>query len=337
MTARVSTGGQTDLLIQQIFDQRKNIENIRNQISSGVRVPTPSADPGNSGAIVAFQNTSLRIDRHKNRIASATGFLDQQESVLNSTHDVLVRAKEIATQAANGSQSPESRALLAKEVWQLRSQVVSLANTTYQGQYIYGGADYGTAPYTASTYTNPASATLDAHFRYVFNASGSAGATLTRNVQVSDTDSIKLNTAANTVFDNAIAGLERLGRALDGYRTGVTPAVTGLPDGTGTAYTFPTDYPEQTNDILQAMNVIQNATSNDITIERSDVGSRLARLDQVGTILDNLKTSTETNRSALQDTDTIAAASQFSLLQTGLQALLSSGAQINQLSLLNYL
>ena len=52
-----------------------------------------------------------------------------------------------------------------------------------------------------------------------------------------------------------------------------------------------------------AMDAIESANSNDITIERSDVGSRIARLDQVNGILDNLKTSTETNRAALQDTD----------------------------------
>lgn len=335
MTARVSTGGQTAFLIQQIFEQRKNIETVRNQISSGIRIPNPSDDPGSAGAIVSFQNTSLRIDRHKNRMANAQAFLEQQESVLNSAHDVLVRVKEIATQSANGSQSPESRSLLAKEVWQLRSQLVSLANTTYQGQYIYGGADYGNAPYTAQTYTVPASTTADAHYRYVFNASASPGATLTRTVQIGDTDTIRINTVASNVFSNAIGAVEKLGRALDGYTTGL--GSNGLPDGTGIADVFPADYAQQTGDILAAMDAIESANSNDITIERSDVGSRIARLDQVNGILDNLKTSTETNRAALQDTDTIAAASQFSLLQTGLQALLSSGAQINQLSLLNYL
>lgn len=143
-------------------------------------------------------------------------------------------------------------------------------------------------------------------------------------------------TPGNQVFSRAIAGLERLGRSLSGYRSGIN-ATTGLPDGTGTAYNLPTDFAEQTHDILAANDAIDYARTNDFINERSDIGSRIARLEQVTSILDNVKTSAESSRSALQDTDVFEATASFSNVETSLQALLASGARINNLTLLNYL
>jgi len=344
MPGRVTNLTSTDKLIQQIFDKKAALERVRNDIASGVRIPVASEDPGKSGTILNLQATVGRIDRHKERIAYAQGILEQQEATLSSADDIMVRAKEIATEGANESLSWQDRKLLADEVFQLRSQLVSLGNTTYQGRYIYGGGADGNPPFTKSTttggvttnttYTIPATVSDPAHDRYVYNADNEAGSLITRDVPITDDDSIRINTAGSTVFTNSIAALERLGRSLAGYRTGLT---AGLPDGTGTAYVQPTDYPEQTHDIQTAIDAIESARTSDIISERSSVGARINRLERVSDILDSLRASTETSRSALQDTDDFDAAATFSSLQTSLQALLASGAQINNLSLLNYI
>lgn len=336
MPGRVTNLTSTEKLIQQIFDKRQSLEKVRNDIASGVRIPVASEDPGKSGTILNLQATVGRIDRHAERIAYAQGILEHQEATLNSADDIMVRAQEIATQGANESLSWQDRRLLADEVFQLRAQMVSLGNSTYQGRYIYGAAADGNAPFTAPTYTVPATTTDPAHDRYVYNADAEVGAAITRNVQITDDDSIKINTPGDEVFSASIGALERLGRSLAGYRTGLD-VTTGLPDGTGTAYVQPTDYREQTHDIQTALDALDSARNNDIISERSSVGSRINRLERVSEILTSLRASTETSRSALQDTDTFDAAAIYSSLQTSLQALLASGAQINNLSLLNYI
>ncbi|MFN8389752.1 MAG: flagellar hook-associated protein FlgL [Bdellovibrionota bacterium] len=334
MGTRITNLQTTDVLINQIFNRRTDLETIRQQIASGTKVQVSSDDTGKAGTILNLQSIITRVDRHKERISLVTSQLEHQQSTLSTADSILVRAKELATQAANGSLSYQDRALLGDEVFQIRDQLVALANTKYQGRYVYGGNDDGTQPFTASTYTQSPTNTSDpAYSRYVYNTS--AGAQATRTVDISDDTSVKVNTPGDDIFQNSISALERLGRSLKGYRT--TLGGTGLPNGLGTAYTQPADFAEQTHDIITAMDALDSARTNDIIVEESDLGARLNRIDQVSSILDNLKTSTETSRASLQDTDIFEASAKFSNLQSSLQALLASGSQINSLSLLNYL
>src|SRR5262249_36928525 len=102
-------------------------------------------------------------------------------------------------------------------------------------------------------------------------------------------------------------------------------------------YTQPDDFAEQTNDILQAMDEVEASRQENLMVERSDIGSRVNRMEQVGQILDSLRINTESARSAIQDADVFESAANFSSLQTALEALLTSTAQINRLSLLDYI
>lgn len=337
MTIRPTQLRTTEIFVNQINDRRLDLEKVKQQISSGIEVNVASEANGKAGTLLSLQTTLSRIDKHLDRITFSTGLLDHQEAILEQTNNLLIRAQEIANQGANGLTSVEGRAILSQEVFQIRDQLVSLGNTTFQGRYIYGAADDNDSPFEESTYTVPASsANAGAAKRFVFNLSGEDGATTTRNVQVSDTDSVKIVTSGGEVFSSAIGAVEKLGRALVGYRT-TTDVGTGLPTGAGTAYTLPADYNEQSNDILVAMTALKNASNNDVIAERTSVGSRIARLEQVSEILNSLKETTESSRAQIQDTDIIEASAKFSNLQTSLEALLASGVQISNISLLNYL
>lgn len=341
MPTRVSTAQQTDNLISQMMLQTSQLQKVQQELSTGIRVANPGDDPTSASAISDLKNTLTRVDGHKQRITYAQGFLDSQDSALTTAESLMERAQEIATQAANETVSASERATMAAEVFHIRDELVALANTKYQGTYVWGGAADATAPVTSSTYTNPAAATDPAKTLSVFVAG--TGTQTTRSVAISDDNSVELNTPADDVFLNSIVSVETLGRAMAGYRTTVAASVNpnldgkNVPTGAGTAYTFPTDYSEQTTAIQAALDNIQSARSTDIEEERANIGARMNLLDRTNTLLDNLKSSTENSRSALQDADPFAAASQFASLQTSLQALLASGAQINNLSLLDYI
>ena len=332
MTARVTNLQVTNTLIGQMFDQRMNIETIRNQLASGTEVDHASDNTGASGTILNLQGLMGRIDRHQERIAASTSLLQTQDTTLTTASDLMIRAKEIATQGANESLSANDRRLLADEVFQIRDQMVSLANTTYLGRYIYGGTLDNTQPFVLDTeYTNNAGTGTDTADRYSY-----VGNTSTRTVDISDSEQIQVVTPGSDVFAKSIGALEGLGRSLSGYRTTVD-GTTGLPDGTGAAYTQPTDFHLQTMDLQGLLNTIDTARTTNLIPERSKVGARLNRLDETGQALANIKTGADASRAAVQDTDTFEAASRYTSLQVSLQALLASGSQINSLSLLNYL
>lgn len=306
--------GQQLLQFQfQIGQTRNQLSLYTDQLSSGLRVKEPGDDFGNASSISQLSQTSARVEEHLNRLESARGHLTFQDGIISSASDLVIRLKEVATQAANETLGTEVRAQMAEEVFQIRDALVGLANSQYQGRYIFGGADDDDPPYDAATYTNPS--TGSASQRYVFDAE--SGTSTTRNVQITDDFSMRLNSVGNTIFDNAIQASERLGRALSGYQT--LPA-SGAPTGAGAAYTFPTDYSLQTTDIQSTITLMDTARRVDLSNERTSIAGRLTRLDTAESILESLRTSVAETTSKLQAADTAEAASLLTDAQTRYQA-----------------
>lgn len=334
MAARISTSSITDSFIRQLYQQRIDLQNVQNELTTGQKVIKPSDAPGVAGTVANFQLLEQRIEGHKNRMSYATAFLSHQDQVLSSVQGVLQRAKEVATQGVNETYSAVQREQISAEIFQLRDQLASLINTTFQGKYVYGGSDDDDPPFDASNYTEAPIVTTDpAYTRYVFD--NETGTAVTRDVDISDDTSITVNTSAGALFNRAMGALERLGRSLAGYRT--TVDVNGVPTGLGLAYTQPTDFNQQTQDISAAMDAIQTALEQDIIPEQTSIGARLNRIDTVGQVLDSLKYQSETHRSKIQDADIFESSARFSQLQTALQALMTTGARVNNLSLLDFL
>lgn len=345
MTLRISTNQAISSFIDQMYKQRSQLADVQNEISTGVKVSKPSDDPANAGTIAEYQSTLVKIQRHQERISQGTGLLQVQESALQEANNLLVRAKELASQAANETLSSEQRAQMSVEVFGIRDALVSLANTRYQTAYIWGGTDTDDPPFGRSvplTYPDPnlTDPTNPAGIRYDYDGVN----TVTPNsIRVNDSTTVPVQTNGDVVWLNALAGVERLGRALAGYdttpvadTTTPTPA-TFIPDGGGLALTLPAQYDAQTSLIIGAMDIIDYARTNDIIREQTSLGSRINNLEQADTVLTTIKSEIDQSRSTLQDTDVAEAAARFSNLQLALQGLYASGTQINRLTLLDFL
>ena len=311
---------------------RNTISKLNDDISSGIHVRNPG-DTNVAGTVSLMQQNLQKVEGYNNNIGIAKGYLNFQEDVLDQSSELLVRAKEIATQASNETLSVENRSQLAAEVMQIRDHMVSLANSNYQGKFVYGGTDDDDPPYDSTTYTAPATG-LEAQ-RYIYDTDlGSTGAGAVKTVHLTDNLTLTLNTPGNQVFDNAIQGLERLGRSLNGYAT--TPA-TGAPDGGGAAYSMPTDYATQTADIKSALDTLDKARNNDIMPERISVAGRLRRIDTAQSLLDITKVTSQEALDTLQNTDIYSAATELTQAQTALQASLTVSTKVLQMSILDYI
>ena len=307
---------------------RENVNRYSQEVSTGVAVNTPG-DTNVAGTISLYKETLDKVDGFRKRIESVKSALTFQDDVMNQMNEILIRAKEVASQAANETNTPAVRSQMAAEIFQLRDQMAQLANSKYQGKYIYGGADDDDPPYDAQTYTNPSIA--PANQRYTFDAE--AGTSITRNANITDSLSVRVNTPGNQLFSSSLQALERLGRALEGYET--LPA-GGAPDGTGAAYTFPADFTRQTDAIQDSITLIDSARENDIMPERVDLGGRLRRLDGASAILDVSEQSAQDTLSKLQDADPTFSISALTQAQTALQASLSVTARVLNVSILDY-
>ena len=319
-------------MLSQIRANKGRVDKYSRQISSGIRNSKPAESPLPS-RVVDLQGTLDRTEGHVTRIENARSSLAFQENVLQNAENILIRAKEIATQMANEVHSADSRASSAREVWGLRNQMVSLANSKFQGRFVFGGIDDDDPPFDGETTTYTDFGTTDSQQRYLFDnydAPPTLASPPNRQTQITDNLSIRTSTAGDQVFSDVIASLEKLGRGLEGYRTDIA--------GTDFAeFTQPDEYSLQTDVIRETIDELETARSNNLQPERSSLGERQRQLDSARSILDLVRNSSQTYLSELQDTDITEAATNLSLAQTALEASYNVTNRLLNISILDFL
>jgi flagellar hook-associated protein 3 FlgL len=326
---RVSENQNVRMLVTNALENKRRLNDLSNQLTTGLKVNKPS-DSVDAGSIARYQTVIDKVDSYKTTIAQAKSFLEFQDNVIAQSTEIITRAKEIAQQGANETLSADSRAQLAEEVFQLRDQLANLANSTYQGRYVYGGSDDDDPPYDSASYANPATGL--ASTRYTFDAE--AGVGISKSVHVTDEISVSLNTKADKVFGTSLEALERLSRSLAGYQT--EPLPSGAPDGGGAAYTFPDEYHLQTEHIREAIDLLNKARDKELIPERVSLGGRLRRLETGEALLELTKNSAKEVLSRLQDADETETAANLQQAQTALQASYSVTAKVLRMTILDY-
>ncbi len=135
---------------QSLAALRARAEGLQNSISTGQKLTRGSDNPVAAARlrVLARADSSAAIDT--DLANSATADLTQTDQTLSSFGSAIIRIRELAVQAANGTLSPAQRAGIGTEIAQIRDQLVQLANTPdSQGHALLGGEGTGAA-YTLS-------------------------------------------------------------------------------------------------------------------------------------------------------------------------------------------
>lgn len=178
------------------------------QIATGRRIQRPSDDPVGSAQALDLRQSIASLDQYARNANIAENRLRLEEDVLATAGDVIQRVRELSLQAANATQTDETRATIAVELRQRLDELLSLANTRdAEGEYIFSGFQTSTAPFARSG------------GRYVYNGdSGQRLVSLSDSRQIAESD----------------PGVDVFGRVREGNgRFSVAPAAGNA--GTGVA------------------------------------------------------------------------------------------------------
>jgi flagellar hook-associated protein 3 FlgL len=217
---------------------------------------------------------------------------------MNSASQLLTSAISLGTQGATGTLSDANRQSIAAQVAGLQQQLLSLANTSYQGTFIFSGTDVTTQPFTADP-SAPSGVTYN-------------GNSAVTTVQISQGESVQTNLPGDQVFanssGNAFAALNDLTNALN--------------SGTG---------------IAAANTEVQNAF-NQLNTQRVFYGNTLNQLQSADGFLSQDTVNLSTQQNNLIGADLTQAVSALSQSQTDEQASIAATSQILSLpTLLSYL
>jgi flagellar hook-associated protein 3 FlgL len=179
-------------LVGALDQTQANAQQLSSELSSGVRVTSLGQDPVSAGENVLLLNQIQQDDSFTQSSSLVTGQLQVADSALGSVVSELTQAISLATSANNGTMSSSDVESIGNQIAGILDEVQSLANTSYQGNYIFGGAQTGTAPFSTSSGTTSYSG--DENINYLQLPSG-------QKIQLNvPGDQIFLGSGTNSVF-----------------------------------------------------------------------------------------------------------------------------------------
>lgn len=142
-----------NLALGSSLNDIKGAENsLSSQLSSGLRVSRASDDPAAASQGVALGSAIARDDAYVQATAGVTSRLQVADSALGSVVTQLTSAIALAVKGTDGTLNASDLQAVAQQMSGLRDEVVSLANTSYAGQYLFSGTS-GVQPYNVYTLT----------------------------------------------------------------------------------------------------------------------------------------------------------------------------------------
>jgi flagellar hook-associated protein 3 FlgL len=267
------------------------------ELATGRRVNEPSDDPSATAVAIGIHAQSSQDDQFNQNISSVSGLLQTADSTLSSVVTALTQAITLGVQAGDGTISTSSRATLSNQIQSVSAQVLSLANTTYQGSYIFAGNNSGQPAYVADP-ASPSGVTYQ----------GNSGV---NSVEIAQGQSITTNVPGSQILtspsSDVFAALNNLAQAAQSGN-GVQAAVTQL-----------------------------RAVFDHVTSQRTFYGSQLTQLNSTSTYLSNNKIQLASQENTAIGIDLSQATIDVQNALTNRSAILAAGGKIQNTSLLDFL
>jgi flagellar hook-associated protein 3 FlgL len=184
--------------------------------------------------VLDYRKTLTSVEQYRRNVDASKGWLNMTETKLANIRDLLVQMRETAITQATATATAETRATAAETVDLLTQEVYSLANSQYNGRYLFAGSKTETEPFSTTARTSTSIGAAEAAPGNTFDGTVAAGGTYTGTVNKTYVVKVTTGGALGTALCDISA---------DGGRTwGVTgqtiPAGGTITLGDGVTLTF---------------------------------------------------------------------------------------------------
>lgn len=270
------------------LSQSSNLLNtLSAELSSGMSITSLQDNP-----TAAAQTTLLdgQIEQYDTFVQTSSGeasMMQVADSTLGDVVTQITQAIALGVQASNGTQNSSDNASVAQSLTGILDQVVSLANTSYQGQFLFSGSQGSVQPFTLDTSTTPATVTY-------------AGDTSVQSIETPSGQKLQVNLPGSSVFGTGSTGV-----------IGALNQLVADISGNASTATITTD----TSTLKSALDQLSN--------QRSALDSSLAQMNSANTFAQTTESQLEIAQSSVVSANPETVASQLSSAETQHQALLS--------------
>ena len=210
-------------MLATLQQSQQTLNEALQQVSTGLSVNQPSDNPTAAAAMVENTIETGDVDEYTQNVSTSLSTVKEASSVLSTVVSSLTSAQSAGIEGANGTSSAATMKIIANQVQGILDSVITDANTTVGGAYLFSGTSTST-PYTA----DPSSPT-----GYTYN-----GNNQTSSVAIGDQTNVAVNLPGSQVFSNSsssvIGSLSSLVSALNsGNSSAVETATTAVGSAIG--------------------------------------------------------------------------------------------------------
>jgi flagellar hook-associated protein 3 FlgL len=274
------------------------------ELSSGLRVTSLQVDPVAAASSSRIGSAIARDDSYIQAAAGKQSILQVTDATLGEIVSQLTSAVTLAVQGSNGTLNTANTASIALQLTAIRDQMVSLANTSYAGVYLFSGSQGGTKPYSIAIPATPAAAATAVY----------AGDDGVQTIQTPTGQSIQTNLPGKAVFGDASSGVFAALNQLIADFTGGSPSGTAAADSSALT-----------------------AALTSVSSQRSILGSSLSQLQSTSVYFQSDKATLTGQQAGLVSSDITTIATQLKSAETQHQALLSVMSALGSTNLFNYM
>jgi len=287
----------SSLITQTNLSKTNNALGTNQQrLGTGLRINSAADDAAGLQIATRLNAQSRGMGVAMRNTNDAVSLLQTAEGAFSEMTDIVQRMKDLATQAANGTNSDDDRASLQSEYDELSKEMANiLGNTKYAGD---------------SLFANDAGVIDGANGKF---GSTAAGVTFQIGASTAEKMTLDVSTALTTLHTN-LNGSSTVYTALAADQTADVSA-GGAEIKTGTA----------ANTAIDKLTTILD----DIGMLRGQLGANINRLNHTNNNLANMKDNTEMAKGRIMDADFAAESATMTknsmLLQSGISMLKQAG------------
>lgn len=277
-----------------------NETTLTSELSSGLRVSSLQDDPVAVAQSTLMTSAIAKDDRYVQTASSESSLLQVADTTLGEVVKQLTSALSLAVQGNNSTLNASNLATVSQQLSGIRDQVLSLANTSYQGQYLFSGSQGSVQPFTLDTSTTPATTT--------YNGDASL-----QSIETPSGQKIQVNLPGSDIFGGASGAFTALNQL-------IADLSGGAPSAAITA---------DTSALTTAL--------GQVSTQRSILDSSLSRIQSTSLYTQTQEAQLKVQQNSLVAADTATVATQLSSAETQHQALLSVMSAVQKTNLFDYL
>lgn len=283
--------------LKNLSESYRRMGTYQDQLATGKKITKPSDDPVVAMKGMFYRSNLTEVEQYKRNLSELYLWMENSEAGIEQANNGLQRVRELVIQGKNGSMSPTDRDAVAREVEQIKDDLVQVANTQVSGRYIFHGTDTDHPPVPTANPPKVAANLADPAIK-AYKVEISRGVSLTANVD------------PNGVFNQELFDV-------------VQEIQTALED-------------DKAGDLDPLLERLDGAMDN-LSSERSELGARYNRLEMIDDRIAQQEVMANRVLSDNEDADIERVITDLKTQESVHRAALGVGARILQPTLLDFL